>query len=79
MEMLGVLFPTSKLLEKAEYGEASQTLNLFFLGSAKKAGAVWQYVGVPRTVFEALATAESAGKYYHREIKGKFVGHNLNE
>jgi hypothetical protein len=79
MEMLGVLFPTSKLLEKAEYGEASQTLNLFFRPSTNKAGAVWQYSEVPKTVFEALATAESAGKFYHREIRGKYVGKNLNE
>jgi hypothetical protein len=79
MEMLGVEFPTSTLLEKAEYGEASKTLNLFFRPSAKKAGAVWQYVAVPKTVFEGLATAESAGKYYHANIRGKFEGKNLNE
>jgi len=33
---------------------------------------IYQYFGVPSTVYEALLRAPSKGKYFNRAIRGKF-------
>lgn len=35
-------------------------------------GGKYAYEDVPPAVFEAFAAAESKGKYFHAEIKGKY-------
>ena len=37
-------------------------------------GQVWEYSGVPRSVYLAFRDAPSAGKFYAAEIKGKYTG-----
>jgi hypothetical protein len=44
--------------------------NTLFIEFTK--GSVYSYANVPETFFEALKKAESVGKYFASEIKGKF-------
>lgn len=37
-----------------------------------RSGAIYRYVGVPQTVFEALKKAESKGRYFAQSIRGKY-------
>jgi hypothetical protein len=48
-------------------GYASNTLYIEFTK-----GTVYSYASVPESFFEALKKAESVGKYFGSEIKGKF-------
>ena len=32
-------------------------------------GGIYQYKGVPKSVYEGLMSAESKGKYFHKNIK----------
>lgn len=48
-------------------GYTSDTLYIEF-----NKGTVYSYDKVPETIFEALKAAESVGKYFGSEIKGKF-------
>jgi hypothetical protein len=48
-------------------GYASNTLYIEFLK-----GTVYSYASVPESFFEALKKAESVGKYFASEVKGKF-------
>jgi len=51
----------------AHAGHEDDTLFLKF-----NSGAVYKYPGVPADIYHALVTAESAGKFFHREIRSKF-------
>jgi len=42
------------------------------LGVQFHRGARYDYAGVPREVYEGLIAAESVGKYFGANIKGKF-------
>ncbi|WP_093313630.1 KTSC domain-containing protein [Sphingomonas jatrophae] len=57
------------MLDRAVYDEDAATLSLWFRGRGK-----YVYSGVPRAVFEALAAAQSAGRYFNEAIKGRFEG-----
>jgi hypothetical protein len=35
-------------------------------------GEVWQYYDIPSNIFEELITADSKGRYFHRNIRGKY-------
>lgn len=37
-----------------------------------RSGAIYRYLGVPQTVFEALKKAESKGRYFAQSIRGKY-------
>ena len=37
-----------------------------------KSGGTYAYAETPRSVFDALRKAESAGQFFHRFIKGKY-------
>lgn len=37
-----------------------------------KSGKAYSYDGVPQKVFDGLLSAESAGKYHHAHLKGKY-------
>ncbi len=57
----------SSNLKDATYCEISKRLIIIF-----HAGGMYEYSNVPREVYESLCSAESAGKYFHTSIKGKF-------
>lgn len=35
-------------------------------------GEVYRYDGVPRGVFDAMERADSAGRFFHKFVKGKY-------
>ena len=42
-----------------------------------RSGAIYRYLGVPQTVFEALKKAESKGRYFAQSIRGKYEFQHL--
>jgi hypothetical protein len=39
----------------------------------KSNGQVWQYFDVPEYVYHEMMAADSKGKYFHKNIKGKYM------
>jgi len=62
----------STSIEKIGYGEANATLEIQF-----HSGGRYRYQRVPRTLFEQMVEADSIGKFYHQNIKGKFASEKL--
>jgi hypothetical protein len=58
---------TSSLISRIAYDDAARTLRITF-----RSGSVYVYHDVPRTDFDALKAAPSAGRYYNACIKGRF-------
>jgi hypothetical protein len=72
-EILGI--SGSSVIERVAYHGKEQTLVIQF----KRAGSFGappaqftKYVQVPRSVFAGFFTADSAGKYFNSEVKGKY-------
>lgn len=65
---------TSSQLVSIGYDPGTQTLEIEF--KSFKAGAptsVYQYTSVPVATWDGLRKAESHGKYFGQNIKGKFA------
>lgn len=60
-------FTGSSQLQSGEYDDTSGAMTLVFRG-----GATYRYKNVPQALWEGLVAAESAGAYFHRQIKGNF-------
>jgi len=56
----------SSMIQSAEWTE-DEVLTLVW-----SSGQSTSFRGVPKSTYEALVAAESAGKFYHSQIKGKF-------
>ena len=58
--------------------ESSSLVSIGFAREARvleiefRSGAIYRYLGVPQTVFEALKKAESKGRYFAQSIRGKY-------
>lgn len=57
----------SSNIKSMGYAEFEQILELEFNNEA-----VYQYSGVPKEVYENLVSSESKGRFFAKEIKGKF-------
>lgn len=57
----------SGMVKTITYNHADKLLTLEF-----SSGGSYEYEDVPKEVFEGLIGAESAGKYFHANIKGKY-------
>lgn len=57
----------SSTLATVAYNEAREMLQLGFCSRA-----VYQYFGVPGSVHQALLDAPSKGRYFNRNIRGRF-------
>jgi hypothetical protein len=55
---------TSSDLRSVGYDANTQTLEIEF-----NSGGVYQYYGVPKSVYDGLMTATSHGSYFHAHIK----------
>lgn len=42
-------------------------------------GVTYEYESVPESIYQQFRTADSAGKFYHSEIRGKFEGRKVEE
>jgi hypothetical protein len=49
------------------YDPNTQTLQVEF-----NSGSIYQYFDVPQTIYEALISAESVGKFLNAQIKGYY-------
>jgi len=58
---------SSSNLGSVGYDSSTNTLEIEF-----KNGGVYQYYGVPPTVYQGLMNATSHGKYFHAHIKGVY-------
>jgi len=58
----------STSLASVGYDRASAILEVQFRDS----GDVYQYLDVPETTYRALLAAESLGRYFNREIRGRY-------
>lgn len=61
----------SSNLDGAHYDEATKTLTVKF-----KNGGTYAYGGVVKEHFEGLTSAESAGKFFHKTIRGGGYKHS---
>lgn len=60
--------PVNSSMAKAiGYDRADQTLQVEFNN-----GSIYEYVGVEQETWESLQTADSTGKFYNSQIKGKY-------
>lgn len=57
----------SNNIRSVGYNLASRTLEVEFHG-----GGLYQYSGVPETIFQGLMRAASKGSYFHDYIKGRY-------
>ena len=59
---------SSSNVEAARYNEHQMTLQVRFRG-----GSVYEYVSVPLSVFDAMLSSDSKGRFVHRVLKGKYT------
>ncbi len=57
----------STTLAALAYDDAHEILQLEF-----RSRAIYRYRGVPAPVYKALVAAPSKGRYFNREIRGRF-------
>ena len=57
----------SSMAKAVGYDRTNQTLQVEF-----NSGSIYQYAGVEQETWESLQTADSTGRFYNREIKGKY-------
>ncbi|MDH7514679.1 MAG: KTSC domain-containing protein [Bacteroidota bacterium] len=57
----------SSNIRSVGYDPASRTLEVEF-----NSGGVYQYSGVPETVYQDFMRAASKGSYFHNHIKGRY-------
>jgi hypothetical protein len=57
----------SKLIEAASYEDEAGRMRLYLTN-----GQLREYVQVPRSVFDGLVAARSAGDYFIKHIRGQF-------
>lgn len=61
----------SSNIESAGYDPATKTLTVKFIN-----GGTYHYAGCDQHHFDGLCSAESAGKYLHKHIKGGGFKHS---
>jgi hypothetical protein len=60
-------FVSSSNLRSVGYDMDSHVLEIEFHN-----GGIYQYFGVPLSVYDALMSAASHGKYFHRNIRNRY-------
>jgi hypothetical protein len=61
-------FTSSSAIERVAYNPGANRLSIWFKG-----GRRYVYADVPRTVYDELCQASSAGRYVCERVKGKFA------
>lgn len=62
----------SSLIDSLERTEDGVTRVTF-----KSTGAVHEYTGIPQVLFNQWTQAESAGKFFHANIKGQYESRKI--
>jgi len=58
----------SSMIKQVGFDEESEVLRVVFNNNA-----TYDYADVPKVEHDALMEADSIGKHFHRNIRGKFV------
>jgi hypothetical protein len=57
----------SSNIRSVGYDPVSQTLEVEF-----HSGSIYQYSGVPETIYQGFMCAASKGSYFHAHVKGRY-------
>ncbi len=57
----------SSMIDRIAHDDVSETLTVWFKGRGK-----YLYHAVPRAIYDALASAESAGRAFNAIVRGRF-------
>lgn len=57
----------SSMISRIAYDEAGEALSIWFRQTGR-----YVYYGVPRTIYEGLRAARSAGRYFNECVKGRY-------
>lgn len=60
----------SSLIRRIVFDEEAETLQVSF-----RSGLKYIYEGVPRTIYDALGRAASAGRFFNEHVKGRYRCH----
>lgn len=60
--------PESSLVERVLFDDEEETLSIWL-----RTRRAYVYEGVPRTIYEALRGAASAGRFFNEAIRGRFA------
>lgn len=58
---------SSSNISSIGYDPESQTLEIAFHD-----GSIYQYTGVPRSIYDGIMSTSSHGQYLHQYIKGRY-------
>ena len=58
----------SSMIDRIVFDDDAHTLSVSFRGSGRR----YTYLDVPRSIYDALARAGSAGRYFNEYVKGRF-------
>jgi len=56
------------------YNATARTLQIQF-----KQGSAYNYIGVEPEVFQQFLTSKSAGKFFHSNIRNKYIGKKIEK
>ena len=62
-----MVFISSSAISAVNYDVSTRVMLITF-----KSGRTYPFCGVPEVVYEGLKNATSAGRYYHRNVKGRY-------
>ena len=65
--ILSASFENSSNISKIEYDSAMKILTIMFIN-----GGTYDFVDVGNKIFTEMKEAQSAGKFFHNNIRGKF-------
>lgn len=72
------LYPMdSTAIKAAAYDRSNNTMLVQFQQDGEKVARVYRYLRVPRSVYVSMRKARHQGKYYHRNVKGKYESQRL--
>jgi hypothetical protein len=58
----------SSMIDRILFDDEAETLSIWFKASGK-----YDFLGVPRAIYDALGHAKSAGTFFNEAIKGRFA------
>jgi len=58
---------SSSLMNEARYDPFMQVMTIEFAN-----GTIYEFIEVPKKTYSELVESESAGRYFHSQIRGKF-------
>ena len=59
----------SSMIRRVAFDEDANRLSIWFRDSGR-----YIYEGVPRSIYDALCRASSAGRFFNEWIRGRYVG-----